>query len=185
MKRIVWFLGIVILISSCKQKAPDGIINRETMEEILYDIHVVDGYISTIYVTDSARKVGAAYYNGIYKKFDTDSVQYAKSLSYYSQNPKIMQEMYTALGKKIERQKVSLAKADSLMNKKRFKTDSLKIMKTFKADSLSLLKKMKADSSSKVKVEAQIKKKRSKADSLIATKRFAGELPVVTPTAVQ
>ena len=58
-------------------------------------------------------------------------------------------------------------------------------MKTFKADSLSLLKKMKADSSLKVKVEAQIKKKRSKADSLIATKRFAGELPVVTPTAVQ
>jgi len=183
MKKLVWVLVVVVLWLGCKQKVPNGIINRDKMEEILFDIHLVDGYISTIYMQDSARKVGAAYYNGIYKKYDTDSVQYTRSLTYYNNNPEILQEIYKGIAKKLENQKIKMQKADSLIQKKRFKADSIKIVKNFKADSLAIRKKMKTDSLSKVKADAQIKKKKAQADSLLNSKK-GGELQVA-PTLVQ
>ncbi|WP_231424159.1 DUF4296 domain-containing protein [Pedobacter sp. Leaf250] len=186
MKRLVWVLVVLFFIAGCKPKAPQGIIESEKMEQILYDIHLVDGYISTIYIQDSARKVGAAYYKGIYKKYDTDSVQYAKSLNYYNNNPDQLQEMYKAISKKLDNQKVSLKKADSLMLRNTFVKDSIKIIKKYKADSLLIRKKMKPDSASKATTEIQIKKKKAQADSLINTKRnYSGALQTVAPTAVQ
>jgi len=185
MKRIVWAFIVVVLGLGCKQKVPDGIIEREKMEGILFDIHLVDGYLSSIYVQDSARKVGAAYYKGIYKKYDTDSIQYSKSLTYYNQNPELLKEMYNVISNKMDKQKIALKRADSLWQKKKFRADSLKIIKTFKADSLTLVKKAKPDSLSRVKANAQIKKKRKQADSLINTKRSNVNLVIASPTLVQ
>ena len=185
MKKIVWAFILLVLGFGCKPKVPDGIIDREKMEGILFDIHLVDGYLSSIYVQDSTRKVGAAYYNGIYKKYNTDSIQYRKSLMYYNQNPELLKGMYTAISSKLEKQKTRLKKADSLWQMKKFKADSLKIIKTFKGDSLALIKKMKADSSSKIKITAQIKKKRAKADSLINTKRSNVNLTIASPALVK
>ena len=175
MKRLIWGLMVVVLAVGCKSKTPDGIIELSRMEGILFDIHVVDGYISTIYVPDSARKVASAYYKGIYKKFDTDSAEYTRSLNYYYQNPEKLQEMYKVISARLDKQKASIKQADSLLLKKRFRADSLKIIKKFKADSLSIRKKMKTDSLSKVKAEAQIKKKKAQADSIFNTKR-SGDL---------
>jgi len=171
MKKIMWGLIVAILWFGCKSKTPDGIIDEERMEAILFDVHIADGYISTIYVQDSARKVAAAYYNGIYKKFDTDSAEYNRSLNYYYQNPEKLQEMYKVISTRLDNQKAKLKQADSLLLKRRFKADSIKIIKTFKADSLAIRKKMKTDSSSKVKADAQIKKKKAQADSLLNTKK--------------
>ena len=185
MRRLVWTLVVLFFMFGCKPKAPEGVIDRETMEQILYDVHLVDGYLSTIYLQDSARKVGAAYYSGIYKKYNTDSVQYTKSLNYYNSNPDQLQEIYKSISKKLENQKVSLKKADSLMLRKAFVKDSIKITKVFKADSLAIRKKMKPDSASKAVAENQIKKKKAKADSVLNTKRnFSGALQLA-PTAVQ
>ncbi|MDY0904618.1 DUF4296 domain-containing protein [Pedobacter sp. CFBP9032] len=171
MKRLIWGLVVVVLAFGCKSKTPDGIIDITRMEGILFDIHVVDGYISTIYVPDSARKVASAYYKGIYKKFDTDSAEYTRSLNYYYQNPEKLQEMYKVISTRLDKQKANIKVADSLLQKKRFKTDSLKIIKKFKADSLSIRKKMKTDSLSKVKADAQIKKKKAQADSILNTRK--------------
>ncbi|OWK69038.1 DUF4296 domain-containing protein [Pedobacter sp. AJM] len=178
MKRLMWGLIVAVVGLGCKSKTPEGIIDTERMEGILYDIHVVDGYISTIYVQDSARKVAATYYKGIYKKFNTDSAQYTRSLNYYYQNPEKLQDIYKVISARLDHQKLKLKQADSLMQKKRFKADSLKIVKTFKADSLSIRKKMKTDSLSKVKAEAQIKKKKAQADSLINTKKNSDYKPL-------
>lgn len=175
MKRLMWVLIVAVSGFGCKSKIPEGIIDTERMEGILYDIHIVDGYISNIYVQDSARRVAAAYYKGIYKKFNTDSAAYTKSLNYYYQNPEKLQEMYKVISARLDKQKAEMKKADSLLVKKRFKTDSLKIVKKFKADSLSIRKKMKTDSSSKVKADALIKKKKAQADSILNTKR-SGDL---------
>ncbi|MFW0718496.1 DUF4296 domain-containing protein [Pedobacter sp. N23S346] len=171
MKRLMWGLVVVVLAFSCKSKTPDGIIDTARMGGILFDIHVADGYISTIYVPDSARKVASAYYKGIYKKFDTDSAEYTRSLNYYYQNPEKLQEMYKVISTRLDKQKANIKHADSLLLKKKFKTDSLKIVKKFKADSLSIRKKMKTDSSSKVKADAQIKKKKAQADSILNTRK--------------
>lgn len=174
MTAILWF--------GCKPGIPDDIIKPDKMEKILFDMHIVDGYISTIYVPDSTRKVAAAYYRGIYKKFGTDSAQYNKSLKWYNNNPKELGDIYKNIEKALKQQKKAVDIADKMIQKKKFKADSLVIAKKFKADSLAIRKKMKPDSLSKAKATAEIAKKKKQADSLINIKK-SGALEVVSPTA--
>ena len=177
MTAILWF--------GCKPGIPDGIIKPDKMEKILYDMHLVDGYISTIYVVDSAKKVAAAYYKGIYKKFGTDSAEYNKSLIWYNTNPKALEAIYKNIQKSLSQQKKAIGIADKMIRKKKFKTDSLVITKKFKADSLAIRKKMKPDSLSKVKAVAAIAKKKKQADSLINIKRTEVVSTVAAPVLVQ
>jgi hypothetical protein len=80
------------------------------MEKILYDIHIVDGYISTIRNPDSAKKVSAAYYKGVYKKFKVDSVTYTKSMDYYYKHPDLLTEMYDDIKANLQKTKTRLEK---------------------------------------------------------------------------
>jgi len=151
MRRLLWVLAIVFLALGCRPGRPSDILEPEEMEKILYDIHVVDGYLSTVYIADSARKLGSEYYNGIYKKFDTDSAQYTRSLAYYYKNPEDLEKIYKNISSKIGKEKSKIDKADSLAQVKIRKADSLKFAKD--------PKKLKADSLKKVdsikKVEAK------------------------------
>jgi hypothetical protein len=185
MKRLIWVLMTAILWFGCKPGIPNGIIKPDKMEKILYDMHLVDGYISTIYVVDSAKKVAAAYYRGIYKKFGTDSVEYNKSLIWYNTNPKELETIYKNIQKSLSKQKKGMELADKMIKKKKFKADSLVIAKKFKADSLAIRKKMKPDSLSKVKAVAAIAKKKKQADSLINIKKTGALELVSSPAVVQ
>ncbi|MFD2581022.1 DUF4296 domain-containing protein [Pedobacter vanadiisoli] len=181
MKRLLWGLMTVILWCGCKPSIPDDIIKPDKMEKILYDIHIVDGYVANIYMVDSAKKVAAAYYKGIYKKFGIDSAQYNKSLLWYNTNPKELETIYKNIQKSLTKQKKAVEIADKMIQKKKFKADSLAIAKKFKADSLAIRKKMKPDSLSKVKATAEIAKKKKLADSLINIKK-SQSLQVVSAT---
>lgn len=141
MKRLMWGLIGVILGLGCKQSLPEGIMEQSKMESILFDMHVVDGYVSSIYVQDSAKKVAAAYYNGIYKKYDTDSARYNKSLTYYYQHPEDLQKIYGSITKRLDNQKKNIQKIDSLSNVKRLKADSVRIAKLKKSKKTDTIKK--------------------------------------------
>jgi len=177
MTAILWF--------GCKPGISDDIIKPDKMEKILYDMHMVDGYISTIYVVDSAKNVAAAYYKGIYKKFGTDSAAYNKSLIWYNNNPKELETMYKNIQKSLTKQKKAVEIADKMIRKKKFKADSLVIAKKFKADSLAIRKKMKPDSLSKVKALAEIAKKKKQTDSLINIKKTEVMSTISAPAMVQ
>ncbi|WP_131536681.1 DUF4296 domain-containing protein [Pedobacter nototheniae] len=113
MRRLIWVLGVTFLWIGCKPGMPNDVIKPDKMEEILYDIHVADGYVSTIYVTDSAKKVAASFYNGIYKKFNTDSAQYSKSMAYYNAHTDELGKIYANISKKLELQKSKMQKIES------------------------------------------------------------------------
>nr|WP_199157200.1 DUF4296 domain-containing protein [Pedobacter sp. ASV2] len=113
MRRLIWVLGITFLWIGCKPGMPNDVIKPDKMEKILYDIHVADGYVSTIYVTDSAKKVAASFYNGIYKKFNTDSAQYSKSMAYYNAHTDELRKIYANISKKLELQKTKMQKIES------------------------------------------------------------------------
>ena len=118
MKRLLWMVAVSIMLFSCKEKAPKGIIEPERLQKILYDIHIVDGYISSVPGQDSARKVAASYYSGIYKKFNTDSAQYNRSLNYYYAHPKELSEIYSNIAKELNAQKRAMEKIDSVKQAK-------------------------------------------------------------------
>jgi len=113
MKRLMWVFVASLLALGCKPGIPENIIKPDKMEKIVYDMHIVDGYLSTIYIPDSARRVAAAYYIGIYKKFKIDSASYFRSLTYYNNNPEELEKIYKNVSKKLDAQKAKMQKADS------------------------------------------------------------------------
>jgi hypothetical protein len=108
-------LGLLCLfLISCKSKGvPKELIQPDKMEKILIDIHIADSYISTMTKPDSAKRVSAAYYKGIYKKFNVDSVSYTRSMDYYYKHPDMLTDIYDNVKKDLEKTKAKLEKIPS------------------------------------------------------------------------
>jgi hypothetical protein len=108
------FLALGLLCFSlicCKSKeVPPRLIQPDKMGKILYDIHVADSYVSTISKPDSAKKVSAAYYKGIYKKYQVDSVTYTRSMDYYYKHPDMLTDVYDTIKQNLQRTKTKLEK---------------------------------------------------------------------------
>lgn len=138
----MWALAATVMLFGCRPKIPKDIILPDKMQKILYDIHVADGYVSTILVPDSSKKIAAAYYKGIYKKFGIDSAQYNKSMDYYYAHPKDLDKIYKNISKTLESQKKTLEKVDSLQ---KAKIEKAKIAKEKLQKTKDSLKKAPAD----------------------------------------
>jgi len=80
------------------------------MENILYDIHLIDGYVASIPTPDSARKVSAPIYKGIFKKYGIDSVAHAKSMAYYYRHPDLLSKMYENISARMSKTRDAEAK---------------------------------------------------------------------------
>lgn len=113
MKRFFAIIISCMLLYACKPGIPKEIIQPDQMEKVLFDVHVVDGYVTTIAKKDSATLVASAYYKGIYKKFNIDSALYAKSMNYYYDHPDIMEKIYQQVEKTFAKEK---AKNDKIVN---------------------------------------------------------------------
>jgi len=166
MKKII-FLGVIFAcLSGCKSPIPAHIIQPDQMGKLLYDMHMVDAYISTMPNQDSAKKVAASYYKGIYKKFKVDSALYQQSMDFYYDNPEIMSDLYKNIQVKITQTKTKVEKIQEaelkLETQQRLKRDSLRSDSIKLADSLKKQKLKLAG----VKDSVAIKK----ADSLKARK---------------
>ncbi len=99
MKRFFAIMISCIVLYGCRPGIPKEIIQPDQMSKVLFDIHVVDGYITTISNRDSAKIVASSFYKGIYKKFSIDSALYAKSMDYYYNHPDVMEKIYTEVEK--------------------------------------------------------------------------------------
>jgi len=105
MKKFFAFILIGTLLYACKPGIPKNVIPPEKMEKILFDIHVAEGYATGITNQDSSKKIAAALYKGIYKKFEIDSVGYNRSMDYYYKHPDIMKLMYENISNSLKKAK--------------------------------------------------------------------------------
>lgn len=108
---------VSILFFACKPGVPSDIIQPEEMEEVLFDMHVVEGYVSGFPTPDTSKKVSAAYFKGVYEKFAIDSALYNKSLNYYYTNPVLMKKMYDNISAKLLAAKEKQVKKDQKLIK--------------------------------------------------------------------
>ncbi|RZK48870.1 MAG: DUF4296 domain-containing protein [Pedobacter sp.] len=106
MNRFFAIIFFSLLVLSCKPGIPDYVIPPERMENVLYDIHLVDSYIGILPNVDTAKLVAAKYYNGIYKKFDIDSAKFHVSLSFYYKNPTYYNQILENIKVKLEKTKI-------------------------------------------------------------------------------
>ncbi|WP_129713896.1 DUF4296 domain-containing protein [Pedobacter sp. SYP-B3415] len=157
MRKLISALCLALAVSACKPGIPAEVIQPRQMEDILVDIHLVDGFLAVMPAQDSVKQIGAAYYQGVYKKFGIDSARYTRSLDYYYTNPEVFNGIYTKVTGRLKKLQVAQSKKDSLelveagkRASKISKRDSVKkadsLKKVFQLKKTDSLKKVKADS---------------------------------------
>lgn len=106
MRKFLSLFFVSLSLICCKSKeVPNTVIQPKQMVKILYDIHLADSYITSIGNVDSAKKLSAAFYKGIYKKHKTDSARYTKSMDYYYNHPAYLTSIYEQVKKDLEKTK--------------------------------------------------------------------------------
>jgi len=101
MRRVFIGLSLLIFLFSCNGRQPGGILSKEKMAALMVDIHLVDGYLTTIH-TDSAIKYIDSYYEGVYQNHGVDSALFMKNLTYYAQHPQDFDKIYTLVNEQMD-----------------------------------------------------------------------------------
>lgn len=122
---LIVILSVFLLVACNKEKVPEGIIARKKMVPLLCDFHLAEGYLSSLPI-DSSRLLTKNYYASIFKKYNTDSAGFNKSLVFYSKDPRVLSEIYGEVQKRLQQyQTDEQAKIDAKMRKV-FVADSIK-----------------------------------------------------------
>ncbi len=167
MTRFLFIVLAVLFVAACKPGIPKDIIQPEIMEKVLFDIHVLDGYVSEIPTPDSAKKVTSTIYKGIFKKYGVDSAVHSKSMSYYYAHPDLLTKMYNNISNRLEKTKdIEVTKQEKIERLKLAKT-AAKLKKEVAAKKLDSIRKSnkskQADTAKKPVTKVKIVEKKLKA----------------------
>lgn len=133
MKRFLGIIIAIIFLASCVQKKPEGVFDEKKMTDVLFDLHLADGFNATYY-SATVDDPGIDYYASVYEKYNTDSAGVRANLTYYAALPQTLQDIYAEVSKRLQRvdaeyKKIQMEKervafvADSIAAKRR--TDSV------------------------------------------------------------
>ena len=100
------YLLIIFLFIGCSDNVPDNLISKEKMENIIFDIMILNASSGFDLKIDDNLLSDEL----IYKKHNIDSLQFFESELYYSKNPREHYEIYAKVKIKI------LKSIDSLKN---------------------------------------------------------------------
>ena len=163
MRRLLVLFFLFIFSVGCKTgSTPEGIIPEDKMVNVLTDMHLADGYTSSIIDTTLV----ITTYKSLYKTYDIDSASFKKSLEFYAKDPIRLKAMYAQVAEKLGKlekfeQKKEQIKIKKQQQRDKFVQDSIAKREKFKKDSL------KRDSIKKVQLKkATLKKDSIKRDSV-------------------
>lgn len=102
MKNFCFGLAILLLSTGCGDEEgnqiPANVLKRDQMTEILTDISIAEGHLSTLSypdsVPDSTDIYARSHYQSILKKHDVAQKEFERSFRFYIRNPHIMELMY-------------------------------------------------------------------------------------------
>ena len=100
------YLLIIFLFIGCSDNVPDNLISKEKMENIIFDIMILNAASGFDLKIDKNLLSDEL----IYKKHNIDSLQFFESELYYSKNPRDHYEIYAKVKIRI------LKSIDSLKN---------------------------------------------------------------------
>ena len=113
MGKYFYFFGLIsilLLFESCngtsRVEKPQNLIEEDRMEQILYDVLMLDAMRTFNPKNPEYEAVYGMPY--LYKKYGIDSFQLVESDAYYAKFPRIYYRMYDGVMKKMQRVKDSL-----------------------------------------------------------------------------
>lgn len=107
----LFFIGFFFLVS-CDDKViekPDNLIEKETMDDIIYDLTLLQAMRGGYQAKLDSNKIDVAGY--VYKKYKIDSLQFANSNRYYASDVAAYNRMFNRVNERLLANKV---KADTL-----------------------------------------------------------------------
>lgn len=105
MKNFLSFIILIILVS-CSDKPvqkPDNLLSKEEMENIIYDISILQA--ADVFKPEILVKNNIKIKNYIYKKYTIDSATFFQNYRYYAADIKTFKKIYKNVNNRIESQK--------------------------------------------------------------------------------
>ena len=104
-----------------KNQVPEGVLDEKQMVNVLADLTVIDGYMSTLMYTDSLRISGKNFYATVYKNHNISKETFDKSMKYYSSQPALLDSLYSKVTRKLEAK-------EKVLNKIQMKEEYKKVL---------------------------------------------------------
>ena len=102
-KNLILILLLVPLVFSCESKVnyekPVGLIPRDTMIDLLYDMHLAVG---TTNLRNKENEKDRNYMSLVYEKYGIDSTRFAVSNIYYTSQAVEYEEMFEEVERRLE-----------------------------------------------------------------------------------
>ena len=96
MKNLIIIFICIFFFASCgRNRLPEGILVEDKMVQILIDIHLAEGLVSTFPIPfDSSRKLYPYLEAELFFKHNVSDSVFIQSLEYYMRDPVIMDRLY-------------------------------------------------------------------------------------------
>ena len=127
--RTIFFFCFLVMIASCSEKAPKGILTQPEMQGTIWDMMQVDefatGYLysdTTLVLKDERLKL----YKDVFRLHKISYKTFADSYRYYASRPDMMKEMFDSLSSRGERERKFLYAPKDTIPAKPAAVDSLK-----------------------------------------------------------
>ena len=111
MIRHFFYFWICFLVLSCGNQlmeAPEDLISKEKMADILYDIALINSIDNSHPQVLESKNIKVMDF--VFKKYGIDSTQFVQSDRYYASVPVLYEEIYAAVEDRLERQRDSITK---------------------------------------------------------------------------
>jgi hypothetical protein len=91
---VLIFVGLV-LYSCDRQRLPEGILEEDKMVELLIDIHLAEGLVSTFPIHyDSSRVLYPLFEKEVFRKHQVPDSVFRRSFEYYMRDTRVMDRLY-------------------------------------------------------------------------------------------
>lgn len=119
MKKALFFLVVIVAFVACKEeiiKKPKKLIEKDIMINIMYDLSILEAIKYQHLTSNEDYNTNPTAF--ILKKYKVDSIQFAKSNSYYATDYKNYKKMYKAVTDRLEKDKLAIDTLIAAQNKK-------------------------------------------------------------------
>ena len=96
MRKLFLFILLLLFVATACDDRPKDVLSRGKMEEVLYDYHMVQGYIDQLPATERIEKA-QDYIHAVYKKHGVTEEQFDSSIVYYNRHTKDLLKIYSNL----------------------------------------------------------------------------------------
>lgn len=116
-RRLLYFVILLALVSSCKPQVPDKYLQPDEFEDILYDYHLADAMANN---SDNANEISynmTLYRQTVLRKYGITQAEFDSSLVYYTRHADRLHLIYENISKRLEEDAMSLgASANDVRN---------------------------------------------------------------------